>query len=180
MRTLIVFGLLLSLMASTGQASIHLVQPGETLSQIAERYENSLDALMAMNEIRNANQVQVGQLLRYVAECDIDVLDDPLFKANGEPADLITITRHLASGSSRLRNIIDDDVIFDAGLWCKHMLTRQLLSDDSYQYFHDCRQELLAGNIRYPDSSDQKSGVLWRQVMKFAQNWRQGVLAGRY
>ena len=40
------------------------VQPGETLSEIAERHGMSVDRLMAINGIRNADHVEAGQRLR--------------------------------------------------------------------------------------------------------------------
>ena len=40
------------------------VQPGETLSEIASRHGMSVDRLMAINGIRNADHVEAGQTLR--------------------------------------------------------------------------------------------------------------------
>ncbi len=43
--------------------TIHVVQPGETLSQIAKQYGVSVDALMATNEIADPHLIKIGQEL---------------------------------------------------------------------------------------------------------------------
>ncbi|MCL4863170.1 MAG: LysM peptidoglycan-binding domain-containing protein [Caldilineaceae bacterium] len=51
--------------APRGPASaIHIVQAGETLSQIAQQYGVTMQALMEANGIQNANAIYVGQSLR--------------------------------------------------------------------------------------------------------------------
>ncbi|MFZ1710948.1 MAG: LysM peptidoglycan-binding domain-containing protein [Anaerolineae bacterium] len=44
--------------------AIHVVQAGETLSSIAQRYGTTVQAIMAANGLANANLVYVGQRLR--------------------------------------------------------------------------------------------------------------------
>ena len=46
--------------ADAGQATIYTVQPGDTLSQIAENAGLSLSTVMTVNNILNANQIKVG------------------------------------------------------------------------------------------------------------------------
>ncbi len=41
----------------------HVVQPGETLSAIAQAYGVKMDAILAANNIKNANSIRVGQKL---------------------------------------------------------------------------------------------------------------------
>jgi membrane-bound lytic murein transglycosylase D len=41
----------------------HRVRSGETLSQIAEKYRTSVRALMAVNKLKSANRLRVGQVL---------------------------------------------------------------------------------------------------------------------
>lgn len=48
--------------AASAHAS-HTVQPGETLSHIAQDYGVSVDALSAENQISNPNRIRVGQVL---------------------------------------------------------------------------------------------------------------------
>jgi len=43
--------------------TIHVVQPGETLSQIAKQYGVSVDALMATNHIADPHLIKIGQEL---------------------------------------------------------------------------------------------------------------------
>ena len=49
--------------AESAQALRHTVKVGDSLSKIAERYSVSQSELMALNSLRNANQVRVGQQL---------------------------------------------------------------------------------------------------------------------
>lgn len=52
---------------STGRGGTITVQPGETLSEIAERHGIELSQLMRLNGIRNADAVEAGQTLRVTA-----------------------------------------------------------------------------------------------------------------
>ena len=52
--------------AVSGDGSIHVVQHGQTLSQIAQRYGLSIQQLMAINGLSNPNHVYVGQELQVV------------------------------------------------------------------------------------------------------------------
>lgn len=45
----------------------HVVQPGESLNAIAQRYDVSIETLMALNEIANPNQIYAGQVLQIEA-----------------------------------------------------------------------------------------------------------------
>jgi murein DD-endopeptidase MepM/ murein hydrolase activator NlpD len=56
------------LVPSTGvpepvEAVTHIVQPGETLRSIAESYGTTVETLVALNNIANANTIYVGQVL---------------------------------------------------------------------------------------------------------------------
>ncbi len=46
------------------EVTTHRVRSGETLSQIATRYGTSVDAIMALNHLRSANRLSVGQRLQ--------------------------------------------------------------------------------------------------------------------
>ena len=46
------------------KAVFHKVQPGETLNRIAGQYDTTVDKLVADNSIKNANLIQVGQMIR--------------------------------------------------------------------------------------------------------------------
>jgi len=48
----------------TAQITIHRVRQGETLSTIARRYGTSVNTLMRLNNLRNANRISLGQQLR--------------------------------------------------------------------------------------------------------------------
>lgn len=50
-------------MASTSYPGRHVVQPGETLSELAVRYKTSMASLASANRVRAPYEVQVGQLL---------------------------------------------------------------------------------------------------------------------
>lgn len=49
--------------SSTQSGYEHVVQPGETLSAIAQAYEVKMDAILKANNIKNANSIRVGQKL---------------------------------------------------------------------------------------------------------------------
>ena len=49
--------------AGPPQAIIHVVQPGETLFRIAERYGSSVEALAHANELTDPTKIYVGQKL---------------------------------------------------------------------------------------------------------------------
>jgi LysM repeat protein len=51
-------------MAASGEAGTHLVQAGETLGVIAERYDTTVGALASLNGIVNPNLIYAGQALR--------------------------------------------------------------------------------------------------------------------
>jgi LysM repeat protein len=51
---------------TSGDGSIHTVQRGETLSQIAQRYGLSVQQMMGINGLSNPNHVYVGQQLQVV------------------------------------------------------------------------------------------------------------------
>lgn len=53
--------------AVTKGAKEHLVQPGETLSHIAEAYGVSVDRLIALNNIKEANAITAGSRLKLAA-----------------------------------------------------------------------------------------------------------------
>ncbi|MCS6907580.1 MAG: LysM peptidoglycan-binding domain-containing protein [Anaerolineales bacterium] len=64
---LLFFGFTLSLAVGvaplSAQSPVHIVQPGETLTQIAVRYGVSLEALMQANQISEADRIFSGQQL---------------------------------------------------------------------------------------------------------------------
>ena len=47
----------------TSDARVHIVQRGETLTQIAARYGRSVQALVAANDLRSPNRLQIGARL---------------------------------------------------------------------------------------------------------------------
>jgi LysM repeat protein len=51
---------------SSGGSShgVHVVRPGDTLSQIAKSYGTSMRSLMEINNIKNPNQIYVGQRIQ--------------------------------------------------------------------------------------------------------------------
>lgn len=49
--------------AASGQALVHRVQPGDTLSRIANRYRTTVAALRSANQLRST-RLQVGQVLK--------------------------------------------------------------------------------------------------------------------
>ena len=61
----------------TAGSGRHRVNRGETLSSIASRYQVRSRDLMALNNLRNANHVEVGQTLRLPSNA---VMPRPAFK----------------------------------------------------------------------------------------------------
>ena len=68
---------LTTLLPLSMQAATITVRSGETLSDIADRYGISVGALMRMNGMRNADHVEVGQVLKLPSNA---VLPKPAFK----------------------------------------------------------------------------------------------------
>ena len=63
--------------AGSGRHRVNRVKSGETLSSIASRYQVRSRDLMALNNLRNANHVEVGQTLRLPSNA---VMPRPAFK----------------------------------------------------------------------------------------------------
>ncbi len=67
----VVFFLTVSISSGTlGLSKQHEVQKGETLSQISQQYEVSLNAILQANGILNANKLQIGQMLLIPVKSD--------------------------------------------------------------------------------------------------------------
>ena len=64
--------------AAAGQPTAHIVQAGETLSQIAETYGLSTDELMRLNGIDNADTIYIGQKLRLTPTVNTGVAQTPV------------------------------------------------------------------------------------------------------
>ena len=46
------------------RADYYVVRPGDTLGNIARRFQTTVEELVKRNQIRNPNQIYVGQILR--------------------------------------------------------------------------------------------------------------------
>jgi formylglycine-generating enzyme required for sulfatase activity len=64
--------------AQTGR-TIHRVQPGENLSQIAQRYGVSVEAIMEVNHLENSDLIYTGQLLLIPASGEVFPTATPTF-----------------------------------------------------------------------------------------------------
>ena len=78
------------------EVTTHRVRQGETLSQIARRYHTSVSALMALNHLRSANRLSVGQRLqvpagRGSASASVAAASAPVTRADVAPG---TEVRH--------------------------------------------------------------------------------------
>ena len=69
MLTLLV-ALLLIAPVHAQSSPTHTIQPGETLSQIAERYGLTMAALMELNSITDPDTIVIGQILVLPAPAD--------------------------------------------------------------------------------------------------------------
>ncbi len=49
--------------ATPGKTGVYIVQPGDTLSQIARKYNSTVNAIASLNGIVNPNRIRVGQQL---------------------------------------------------------------------------------------------------------------------
>jgi LysM repeat protein len=75
-----------------GDAGFHTVARGESLSAIARRYALSLDDLIRLNGLADANQIVVGQRLRLSARVDTTAAA-PAAATAPEPADLVYVVQ---------------------------------------------------------------------------------------
>ena len=57
-------------------AVMHMVQPGEYLSQIAERYRVAPAVLVRVNGVRSPDLLEAGQVLRIPSPAGLELLDD--------------------------------------------------------------------------------------------------------
>ncbi|GAB1421821.1 hypothetical protein MASR2M15_20120 [Anaerolineales bacterium] len=71
--------------STIAQAIVHIVQPGETLKTIADRYSVSVAYLTELNQIPNANQIYPGQEIMI-----LDTVNTALSPTNNEAATVIT------------------------------------------------------------------------------------------
>ena len=53
---------------TTPAAKVHTVKAGDTLGRIATKYGTTVDALVELNGIKNANLIHVGQVIRLTAD----------------------------------------------------------------------------------------------------------------
>jgi len=160
------------------QGAWHQVQPGETLADIAAKHGNSVNALLAMNQIEDADSIQVGDQIRYIEENDVESIPCSFVDDRGRPLDLSTITANLLLVSTSPRDLITKTVVQDAQLWCQHMMNGYDPSHTSYQYFQESWLHLAAREIRFPGDPKEKPGEFYIRVLHMARNWREAVLRG--
>lgn len=70
----------------TGASCLYIVQPGDMLSAIAERYGVSMDAIARANGITNPNDIYIGQKFE-IPGCDDDVSGAPMMQPAPMPED---------------------------------------------------------------------------------------------
>ncbi|MFN3336023.1 MAG: LysM peptidoglycan-binding domain-containing protein [Thermomicrobium sp.] len=70
-------------------ARIHRVQPGETLSAIAQRYGVSVAALVAANDLADPNRILVGQTLVIPEQGDTAQMDERVGRYVVQPGDTL-------------------------------------------------------------------------------------------
>ncbi len=123
----------------------HLVQPGESLSAIAARYNLSLDALLAANELENPNILSVGQVIAlpevpqvYTPEFKI-IPDSRLVRAPGSQS--FDIAAFIAQQPGYIRTATDDvDTSLSNGATFTQTLTSsQIIERVSLEYSVDAR-----------------------------------------
>lgn len=69
--------------AAPGPPPRHVVQPGDTLTTIAQQYGSSADAIMAANALADPDRIEVGQVLAAPAA------SAPLLRVEAQPRDTI-------------------------------------------------------------------------------------------
>jgi LysM repeat protein len=98
--TLVALSLLLLSFGSTvalADENVHIVQPGDTLSQIAQKYSTSVETLRSLNNLTNANFVWAGQ--RLILPTDVARIDNP---AESRVEDLDTVSYMAQPGDTLL------------------------------------------------------------------------------
>ncbi len=109
----------------TGSASAlnvteHVVQPGETLAQIAERYGFPIETLMDVNGIKNPDNIQAGQVLKIPGFASDDLKPQPVAAHPGKTHTVVagdTLSRIAAENGvsvTALKDIngLERDLIF--------------------------------------------------------------------
>ncbi|MBX3000068.1 MAG: LysM peptidoglycan-binding domain-containing protein [Caldilineaceae bacterium] len=95
---IVILSLLLISLGSTAalaDENVHIVQPGDTLSQIAQKYGTNVETLRSLNNLTNANFVWAGQ--RLLLPTDTARTVNP---ANSRAADLDTTTYTVKPGDT--------------------------------------------------------------------------------
>ena len=92
------------------QWTTHRVRRGQTLSYIARKYGTSISALIASNNIRNKNQIKVGQVLRiptnqYYASSTISTSQNFVIYKVKKGETLSEIAGSYSVGLSKIRSI---------------------------------------------------------------------------
>jgi len=93
-------------------ATTHIVQAGETLSIIAERYNVTVDALLAQNDLVNPDIISVGQVLNLPAvpteqTANFIILPDSLF-VRGPQSIGFDVAAFVAQQPGYIRQVTDD------------------------------------------------------------------------
>jgi LysM repeat protein len=81
--------------AALANENVHIVQPGDTLSLIARRYNTSVQTLIRLNNLSDANFVWAGQ--RLILPTEVASIDTP---SNSRAQDLDTETYIVQSGDT--------------------------------------------------------------------------------
>ncbi|MDQ7026074.1 MAG: LysM peptidoglycan-binding domain-containing protein [Anaerolineae bacterium] len=95
----------------------HTVQPGETLSSIAELYNVEITMLIELNNLPNANQIYPGQELMIVGDIEPTLAETPDIALNPNSAQSVTIPDNgLPTLSTNLHTVQSGETLYRIAL----------------------------------------------------------------
>ncbi|MEA3350277.1 MAG: LysM peptidoglycan-binding domain-containing protein [Chloroflexota bacterium] len=73
-------------------AQPHEVRSGETLGQIADNYDTTVKAILAINDLADPNSLEIGQIIYIPLPDDISATEAPTAQATEEPVITLALT----------------------------------------------------------------------------------------
>lgn len=128
----------------------HTIQPGETLSTIAQLYSIDVDTLIEQNDIENVNSIYAGQVLSIVSD-DSSSSPSDIITITQEPVEIVIGDDSLPTLSSNIHVVQSSETLFRIatryGLTVQDLASANAITDPTVIY---AGQQLIIPNL--PDN----------------------------